>query len=287
MLSVVCSWIQEGISLDLNAPAIRQSKSLLRYGQDLYRLLVEKNGQLVCYDEPSDTLDKRNLQICLPLSLFLACFQMEDYNELGGHMGASKTYANAERFYYRPGMFDWICALTADCLACQNSKPKPKHLKKMPLEKWQGDIAPFCAVHIDHTGPLYPLKNRNTDCLLIVDSFSRFLMVYSVTNTGAQATIATVENWILHFGIPQSIIHDRGTAFLNTDFVNWSKELGITLRPRRAHSPWTNSKVETQNQHIVRYWRSFLNDAGTNWASLAPKFAFAHNTKYQCYLYNW
>ena len=91
-------------------------------------------------------------------------------------------------------------------------------------------------------------------------------MVYAVTNTGAQATIAAVEKWTLHFGIPQSIIHDRGTAFLNTDFVNWTKELGITLRPRTAHSLWTNGKVKTQNQHIARYWRSFLNDAGTNWA---------------------
>ena len=103
-------------------------------------------------------------------------------------------------------------------------------------------------------------------------------MVYPVTNTGAQATIAAVEKWILHFGIPQSIIHDRGTAFLNTDFVNWTKELGITLQPRTAHSPWTNGKAETRNQHIARYWRSFLNDAGTNWAPLAPKFAFALNT---------
>ena len=60
-------------------------------------------------------------------------------------------------------------------------------------------------------------------------------MVYPVTNTGAQATIAAVEKWILHFGIPQSIIHNRGTAFFNTDFVNWTKELGITLRPRTAH----------------------------------------------------
>ena len=52
----------------------------------------------------------------------------------------------------------------------------------------------------------------------------------------------------------------------------------ITLRPRTAHSPWTNGKIETQNQHIDRYWRNFLNDAGNNWSSLAPKFAFAHNT---------
>ena len=142
-------------------------------------------------------------------------------------------------------------------------------------------------MHIDHKGPLHPPSNRNLHCLPVIESlegrfflnaFSRFLMVYSVANTSAQATIAAVEKWIHSFGIPQSIIHDRGTAFINTDFINWTKELGITLRPRAAYSPWTNGKVETQNQHIARFWRNFLNDAGTNWSSLAPKFAFAHNT---------
>ena len=103
-------------------------------------------------------------------------------------------------------------------------------------------------------------------------------MVYPVTNTGAQASISAVEKWIHSFGIPQSIVHDRSTAFINTEFINWTKELGIKLRHRTAHSPWTNGKIETQNQHIARYWRNFLNDDGNNWSSLAPKFAFAHNT---------
>ena len=103
-------------------------------------------------------------------------------------------------------------------------------------------------------------------------------MVYPVANTSAHITIAAFEKWTLSLGIPQSIIHDRGTAFINADFVNWTKELGITLRPRTAYSPWTNGKVDTQNQHIARYWRSFLNDAGNKWSLLAPKFAFAHNT---------
>ena len=76
----------------------------------------------------------------------------------------------------------------------------------------------------------------------------------------------------------QSIVHDRGTAFINTEFINWTKELGVTLRPRTAHLPWTDRKIETQNQHIARYWQNVLNDAGNNCSSLAPKSAFAHNT---------
>ena len=102
-------------------------------------------------------------------------------------------------------------------------------------------------------------------------------MAYPVRDTGAQSTINAMEKWIMHYGIRQSIIHDRGTAFVNTEFVNWTKEFGITLRPRTAHSPWTNGKVETQN-HIARYWRNFLSESGNNWAQLAAKIAFALNT---------
>ena len=67
-------------------------------------------------------------------------------------------------------------------------------------------------------------------------------MVYLVTKTGAQVTVPAVEKWINSFGIPQSIVQDRGTAFSITDLINWTKELGITLRPQTVHSPWTNGK---------------------------------------------
>ena len=50
------------------------------------------------------------------------------------------------------------------------------------------------------------------------------------------------------------------------------------MRPITAHSPWTDGKLETQNQHIALYWRNFLNDSRNNWSSLIRMFAFAHNT---------
>ena len=274
----VRSWLRKGISPEAKSPDIQQSKQLRRYCQEFDRLLIEDEGQLLRYNEPTDKLDDENLRICLPLALFLACFRLGHYNEMGGHMGAAKTYINAKRFNYWPGTFDWICALTADCLTCQNNKSKPKHRNEVPLDEWQNETVPFRTIHIDHKGPLHPPNNRNINCLLVIDAFSRFLMVYPVNNTGAQATISAVEKCIYSFGIPQSIVHDRGTAFINTGFVNWTKELGITLRPQTAYPPWTNGKIETQNQHIARYWRNFLNDAGNNWSSLAPQFTFAHKT---------
>ena len=152
------------------------------------------------------------------------CFKLGHYNEMCGHMGASKTYNNAKRFYYWPGMFDWICALTADCLTCQNNKPKPKHRNEVPLEDSQDETVAFRTIHIDYKGPLHPPSNRNLHCLLVIDAVSRFLMIYPVTNTGSQATICAFENRIYSFGISQSIVHDRGTAFINTEFINRTKE---------------------------------------------------------------
>ena len=137
VLGTVRSWIRRNTPPDTKSPDIQQSKGLLRYCQEFNRLLIEEKGQLLCCNEPSDKLEEENLRIFLPLSLFLAWFRPGDYNEMGGHMGATKTYANTKRFYHWPGMFDWICALTADCLTCQNNKPKPKHQNEVLLEEWQ------------------------------------------------------------------------------------------------------------------------------------------------------
>ena len=150
------------------------------------------------------------------------------------------------------------------------------------MKQLQNETLPFRTIHTDYKGPLYPPSNRNHHCLFVFDACSRFLMVYPVTITGAQATISAVEKRIHPFRIPQSIVHDRVTDSINTEFINWAKELGITLRPGTTRSAWTNGKIENQNQHIARYWRTFLNGGGNNWSSLAPKFASALNTSVDC-----
>ena len=193
VLGFVRSWFRRGNLPEAKSPDIQQTKGLLPYCQEFDRFLIEEERQLLCYNEPIDKLDDENLRICLLLSVFLPCFRLGHYNELGGHIGAAKTYNNAKRFYYWPGMFDWICALTVDCLTCQNNKPKPKHRNEIPLEEWQNETVPFRTIHKDHKGPLHTPSNRNLHCLLAIDAFSRFLMVYPVADTGAQVTISAVE----------------------------------------------------------------------------------------------
>ena len=78
--------------------------------------------------------------------------------------------------------------------------------------------------------------------------------------------------------IPEKIVHDNCPAFINSDFIKWTKEFAITIAHRTTYSPWSNGKVEAQNQHLTRYWRKIKNQSGNNWSKLASKMAFAHNT---------
>ena len=100
VLGTIRSGIRKGISPEPKSPRIQQSKGLLRYYQEIDRLLIEEEGQLYSYSEPTDEIDFENLRNCSPLSLFLACFRFGHYNGMGGHMSESETYQNAKRFYY-------------------------------------------------------------------------------------------------------------------------------------------------------------------------------------------
>ena len=55
----------------------------------------------------------------------------------------------------------------------------------------------------------------------------------------------------MSFGIPQKLVYDKGSAFMNQDFTSYIHELGITPAPRTAYSPWTNGKVEIQNLNFL------------------------------------
>ena len=64
VLGTVRSWLRRGISPEAKSPDVQQSKGLLRYCQEFDRLLIEEEGQLLRYNEPTDKLDDENLRIC-------------------------------------------------------------------------------------------------------------------------------------------------------------------------------------------------------------------------------
>ena len=199
---------------------------------------------------------------------------------MSGHRGDASTLNNISSFIYWPAMFKWVTMLIHDCLDYQKkNKSKRQDFNEVPLQQLgELETTPFHTIHIDHKGLFWPFSNGMHYCLVVVDSFSRYVQVYAVKSANSVETIKQMEKFITSFGILQHIVHDNGTSIMSSDFVNWTFELGITLRPRMACSPCTNGKVEIQNKHLTNYLRHFLNTTGNNWAKFVDKFAFAHNT---------
>ena len=76
VLGTVRSWIRKN-TLDTKSIEIQQSKGLLRYCQEFNRLLIEDEGQLLCYNEPTDKLEEDNL---LFASLYLYSLHVSDWD---------------------------------------------------------------------------------------------------------------------------------------------------------------------------------------------------------------
>ena len=67
VLRVVRQWIKTGNKPTPKSPELQHSKGLMRYFQEFDRLTIEEQGNLLCYNEPTDDPADVNLRICLPL----------------------------------------------------------------------------------------------------------------------------------------------------------------------------------------------------------------------------
>ena len=211
---------------------INQSKALLPYYTKFEQLFIESDTNLLCYREPIQDTCKTEMKTCVHLLLFLPLFSLAHTHSHSDHPGIFKTFESIRHYFFWPVRYKRIVHLMEDCIECQTNKTKRHDLHEAPLEQWGAkETIPFKTIHIDHRGPLRPSSNSNTHRLVVVDAFFRFLEAHPVRNNGAQTTVKTLEKWRTSYGIPQKIVHDNSSAFMNSDFINWTKEFGRTLAP--------------------------------------------------------
>ena len=82
------------------------------------------------------------------------------------------------------------------------------------------------------------------------------------------------------YGLPKSIILDRGTQFVNDFWKFLCKRLGISVRLSTAWHPKTDSQTKRLNRVMEQYLKAYVNylqDDWPNWLSLA-EFT-SNNTK--------
>ena len=218
---------------------------------------------------------------CLPLSMILIAFNISRTQNTKGHYGIEKTYSNFTQNFYFPNAPFWIKVLCNDCPVCQLNKPYPNQKQIAQKQDFKGQNLYFNhRISFDTKGLISASSERNSYNMVIVDAFTHYVALNPVPHSNAYYAYTTLyEHWIAKFGLPEILVTDNGTEFINNEIITLCHLYNIKHKPRTSHAPWTNGLVEGMNRSLQEYLRCIINGNDTKyteWSADVKLFPLAY-----------
>ena len=136
-------------------------------------------------------------------------------------------------------------------------------------------------VAIDTIGPLPEDENGNKHIIVLIDSFTRYTVLYPAKDTTAPSAAKALLHFVGRFGCPAEILTDNGTQYANSVIKHLSKLLGTSHVLTMAYSKEENGLVERANKEVGRHLRSiiFETNSNTDWSDRLPIIERILNTE--------
>lgn len=167
-----------------------------------------------------------------------------------GHFSVDKTMDKVKADYWFPKVNKFIKKYVQSCLQCAHGKvPSGKRSGYLhPIPKVP---TPFHTLHADHLGPFNDSKSKNKYILLIIDSFTKFIVLKAVRNTKSNTTVKVFKEYFALFGVPTRLITDRGSSFTSSTFKNFISEISVKHVLNAVATPRANGQVERYNRSVL------------------------------------
>lgn len=180
------------------------------------------------------------------------------------HGGIKKTIFKIRSNYYWPKMNKEIKEYVRSCELCQTCKPTTVTMRN-EMGQPKNPEQPWKMLSVDLVGPLPRSKNGNSYILVILDVFSKFVLVKPLKKATAKTVIQFIEEQVfLMFGVPKTLICDNGSQFIAKSFKNFLLEYDVRLWYTASYLPQANP-VERVNKSIKSALRTYTHDNHREW----------------------
>ena len=159
-----------------------------------------------------------------------------------GHLGRKPTFAQLSEHFYWPGMNRDVNTLCEGCVACQKIGKLRKRVA--PLQPLPIIDIPFLRIAMDFVGPLSTTKQGKIYILVLMDYGTRWPEAKTVSAPTSRAAADMVLDICCCFGVPNEIVTDRWSHFVNSLLNKVHKKLGIRHITTTPYNPQTDGMVE-------------------------------------------
>lgn len=243
IMNIENDWL---VTVQINDSEIKRIKDILSNAE--YNDIVEIRKHFVLKRDRVYRITDDGLKWVVPKGCRWQILQ-KNHDEIG-HFGFDKTLERIKQHYWFSRMRRFIKKYVSSCLECAHNKV-PSGRKQGFLHPIPKVPTPFHTIHIDHVGPFVTSKRKNSYILVIIDAYTKFIVLKAVKNTKSNTSITVLRDYFGTFGLPKRLISDRGTSFTSLKFKNVMHELGIKHIQNAVASPRANGQVERYNRTIL------------------------------------
>lgn len=200
---------------------------------------------------------------------------LQKYHDQIGHIGLRRCDELIKADYWFPKMTRFIKKYVKSCFECAYSKGeygKPSG-QLYPIPK---PTVPMDTLHIDHLGPFCRTKKGHQYLLVIVDSFTKFLIARPSRTINSIETVNILRDVFSLFGYPKRVISDRNLAFTSRIFKEFSTQYQFRHSLNSIACPRANGQVERYNRTLLDAMRTRVKDPNM-WTECIPDVIWGIN----------
>ena len=199
---------------------------------------------------------------------------------MSGHFSGQRLYNTLSGHFWWEGMYTDVHHFVKSCPECAivsgGGRVRRPPLHPIPVQR------PFQIVGVD-VMTLPRTAQGNQHVLVFQDFLTKWPMVYPIPDQKAERIVKIlVEEIIPSFGIPESLLSDRGTNLLSHLMLDVCKLLGIRKLNTTAYHPQADGLVERYNRTLKAMLRKHAARFGSQWDQFLPGVQWAYrNTPHE------